>query len=210
MTEPSLEESAEVRPSRRFRMSGKGVAVRLVLAMALTAILIPAALKLPTWIEYEIVLAVWWMIWLGALTSLLYTGMRVTDDHQLSEPRSWIPSSGPSDSRKKKSTSDGGWGWGWPGPVIDAEGCLYVIGAIVIIVLLVVALWFVVEVAIPVVLFILYAVPRLMVAMVINDRHRCRGRLGRSILWGFLWATGYTAPLALLVWFVHHVLAKGR
>ena len=33
----------------------------------------------------------------------------------------------------------------------------------------------------------------------------CRGRLGRALAWGALWATVYTAPLAGAVWFVHHV-----
>jgi hypothetical protein len=70
------------------------------------------------------------------------------------------------------------------------------------------ALWFLIEIAIPLVLFILYCMARGMLAAVVNDRHRCRGRLGPALAWGFLWATVYTAPLAGVVWFVHHVLSQ--
>ena len=51
----------------------------------------------------------------------------------------------------------------------------------------------------------LYFVVRGMLARVINDRHRCRGRLVRSLGWSLLWATVYSAPLAGAVWFVHYV-----
>jgi hypothetical protein len=44
-----------------------------------------------------------------------------------------------------------------------------------------------------------------MLAGVVNDRRHCRGRLGRSVAWGFIWATAYMAPLAAAVWFIHHV-----
>jgi hypothetical protein len=69
-------------------------------------------------------------------------------------------------------------------------------------------LWFLIEVAIPLVLFILYMVPRGMLSRVVNDRHHCTGRLGRSFRWALIWATVYTVPLAGLVWWVHFLLSR--
>jgi hypothetical protein len=197
---------------RRFRLSGKWAAFGLVLAFLITAILIPAVLKLPPWIDFEIVLAVWWAIWLGVLTTLLYHGKRVADDHQLPPPRSWL-----NWARKKeptsteRNTSSGGWGgWGWGGGDLggDAEGCMYLLGAIVAIAVFLIALWFLIEVAIPLVLFLLYLVARGMLSHVINDRRHCKGRFVRSFGWALVWATLYTVPLAGVVWYVHYLLAR--
>jgi hypothetical protein len=199
----------------RLRLSGKATAFGLVVAFLITAILIPAVLKLPTWIDYEIVLVVWWGIWMVVLTTLLYHGKRVADDHQLPPPRSWLnwwtkqePVGNEESKSQRKNTSSSGWdGWYWSGPG-DAEGCLWVLGAIVAVIVLVFALWFLIEVAIPLMLFILYLVPRGMLSHVINDRHHCKGRLGRSFRWSLVWATLYTVPLAGVVWCVHFLLAR--
>src|SRR5262249_26115498 len=72
------------------RLSGKVSSFWLVCCFGLTAVLIPAVLRLPRWIEFEIVLAVWWVGWLAVLSCLLYQGQRVTDDHQLGPPRNWL------------------------------------------------------------------------------------------------------------------------
>jgi len=63
-------------------------------------------------------------------------------------------------------------------------------------------------VAIPLVLFLLYLVPRGMLSHVINDRHHCKGRLAKSLGWALLWATLYTAPLVGVVWYVHFLSAR--
>jgi hypothetical protein len=213
------------RRTRLLRLSGKASAAWLVICFALTAVLIPMAFRLPHWVEFEIVLAVWWAIWLGVLTRLLFTGHRVTDDHQLGEPRNWFTSgqAKPKEVANRDRTEKGPWEakkdadrawwdgffWGSLSSSGDvAAGCeplAYVLLVILALVLLLGAIWFVFEVAIPVVLFLLYVLARGMLAQVINDRHHCRGRLGRALAWGTLWATVYTAPLAGAVWFVHHV-----
>ena len=201
----------EPRSRGRFRLSGKGTAWRLALAFALTGILIPMLLKLPIWIDYEIVLCVWWVIWLGTLTSLLYTGMRVTDDHQLRPARNWLKLGGSEptkSSRKDRDVSRGDGGW-WPGMYVG-EGCFYILVLLIALAALAFALWFLIEVAIPVLLFLIYLVPRGMLAHVVNDRHHCQGRLSRSFLWALIWATVYTVPLAGIVWFVHFSLATMR
>jgi hypothetical protein len=190
------------------RLSGKASATWLIVCFALTAALIPRVLGLPLWIDFEIVLAVWWAVWLVLLARLLYTGRRVTHDFELKGPRKWFSSSeSGNQSTSQPSSSGGSWsdGFFWGSLVGDSEavavGCLIVIG----LVLLLGAVWFLIEVAIPVTAFLLYFVVRGMLARVVNDRHHCRGRLMRSVAAAVLWATVYTAPLAGAVWFVHYM-----
>jgi hypothetical protein len=192
-----------VRLTRLRRLSGKAAAAWLVVCL-LTAVLIPMALRLPRWLEFEIVLGVWWVVWFGVLTTFLYQGLRVADDHALPQPRSWFSGWFAPDRGKtgKRSASTGSW-WGdfLSGWFIGDELIFLLIAAVV----LVGGIWLAFEVAIPVLLFLLYFIARGMLAGVANDRHRCRGNLGRSVAWGFLWATAYTLPLAAAVWFVHFV-----
>ena len=124
--------------------------------------------------------------------------------HQLREPRSWFSSDKPEQKEQKKDPDRSWWdgfSTGWF--VGDADGvaigCLVVVGLVVLAGLV----WFLIEVAIPLVLFLLYFVTRGMLAQVVNDRHRCRGRLGRALAWGLVWATLYTTPVAAAVWYVH-------
>jgi hypothetical protein len=167
------------------------------------------ALRLPHWVEFEIVLAVWWAVWFGVLTKFLYSGLRVADDHVLQQPRNWFSGwlSSNKDKSQKQSESSGSWWdgffWGW---FLGDELVLLLIVAVV----LLGGIWLVFEVAIPVLLFLLYFVARGMLAGVVNDRHRCRGHLGRSVVWGFIWATVYTGPLAAAVWFVHFVHQRAQ
>jgi hypothetical protein len=122
----------------------------------------------------------------------------------MGSPHNWfggLSSSGSSGS----SSNSGGGGWGWwyvSGPV-ELEGCAYVLAAIVLLIVAVILLWFLIEVAIPLLAFLMYWVIRGMLARVANDRHHCHHRPVRSFLWGALWATLYTAPLAGAVWCVH-------
>src|SRR5258707_11965459 len=77
----------------RFRLpmvSGKASAAAMLACLALTALLIPMALRLDPWLDAEIVLAGWWVVWTVGLAYLLFTGQRVSDDHQLASPRNWL------------------------------------------------------------------------------------------------------------------------
>ena len=65
--------------ARSRRVSGTITALWLVACLVLTAVLIPAVLRLPRWVEFEIVLGVWWVVWFAALTWFLFRGLRVTD-----------------------------------------------------------------------------------------------------------------------------------
>src|SRR5262249_23060679 len=138
-----------------------------------------------------------------------YTGQRVTDDHAMQPPRSWFGARQDRPPGRRRTDGGGGtwydWlGGGWDAP-LDAEGCAIALLIVVGLILLVGGLWLIIEIAIPLVWFLLYLMVRGMLAMVINDRHRCRGRLGRSVGWALVWASAYTAPLALAVWFIHHL-----
>lgn len=193
------------RPKLRQRarlplLSGKATALVVVLLFGLTAILIPVAVRLPVWIDAEIVVTAWWLIWIGVLTYLLSHGHRVSHDYEHRPPRSWW-------SFFKNFD-----GFDIPDPFVnvgDAEGCLVLLLIIfVVLPLVLLLLWFLVEVAIPLVVFLLYLLVRGMLAHVANDTHDCQGRLDRAMLWALTWATLYTAPLGLVVWFVHVVVAK--
>jgi hypothetical protein len=115
-------------------------------------------------------------------------------DYHLREPRNWFGS----------SESMPGWDWVCWLPV-ESEGCGEFLAFVVGLALLGVVIWFVFEIAIPVVLFLLYFAIRGMLAHVVNDRHECRGHIARALAWGALWATVYSAPLAGAVWFIHLV-----
>src|SRR5438105_434782 len=123
------------RPVGRFfrlpRLSGKATAACLVAFFLATALLIPTVLRLPPWINFEIVLGIWWLTWWIVLAVLLYRSQRVSDDHALAEPRNWLSvfkstpaaeeKKDPLDIRKKEESRS----W-WPYLYIggiEAEGC---------------------------------------------------------------------------------------
>ena len=202
LEQPAVEPSAAQR-LRYSRLSGKASAVWLVVCFGLTAVLIPMVFRLPRWVNFEIVLALWWSVWLFVLTWLLFTGRLVTDDHQLGKPGRWL----------RFDFSD-------LLPSLDLFDILTfghklgdeMIGCAlgVLLIAIVAVVWILIELAIPVILFLLYFVTRGMLAQVVNDRHHCKGRPGRALSRGFLWATVYTAPLAAAVWYVHYVYRFGH
>lgn len=206
-----FDSAGELRPRVRDRLrlprlSGRVSAGMLILCFFVTGLLIPMSLHLAPWIEIEIVLGTWWVIWFLVLSYLLAAGQRVTHDYEMHEPRSWLPkwSKKPATPPAEKPRRQSGWGdfWLWTGPA-DFEGCAVVLGIVVALVVLFAAVWFVVELALPAITFLAYFLVRGMLARVINDRHHCRGRLMKAAIWGACWATVYIGPLALAVWFVH-------
>lgn len=180
-------------------LSGKASALILVACFVLTAVLIPMALKLDRWIEYEIVLAVWWLLWAVMLTAILYKRKRVSHDYQWREPRKWF-------NIKDLTNWYGGMD---PGPItlpaddVVGTACLVILVLLILAPALICLAWVVIEVALPAVAFVMYLVVRGMLARVANDWHGCQGNLLKAAFWGTLWATVYTLPLALVVWAVH-------
>jgi hypothetical protein len=173
-------------------LSGWTTGFLLFACFLVSALAIPLTLRLPQWVEAEIVLAVWWLIWVVVLSSLLYTRSLVgpIEPHQPREPIGY-------------GFYSGNWGSGWGGPGalgVDVPGCLIVL---VLLLVFPALIWVVIEVAIPLLALVLFGTVRGMLARVVNSKHGCRRRLGRSLGWAALWATAYTAPLALLVWWIH-------
>ena len=82
-------------------------------------------------------------------------------------------------------------------------GSLLALAAVAVLVLA----WVFVEILIPLFSILLYGLIRGMLARIVNDDHGCAGQFGKSLLWGTVWASVYTGPMALLVWMVHLVLA---
>jgi hypothetical protein len=187
-----------IKAIRLPHVSGKASAAWLVVCFALTAALIPMAVRLPLWVDFEIVLSVWWVIWAGVLARLLYVGRPVSDDHSPGQPRPWYRAA----FEPAKAASDSPWWWFgmW-----DSEGCAIVFILIFFVFALFFAAWLVIEVAIPAIAFLLYFTVRGMLATVLNYDHGCQGRVVRSAVRAVLWATLYTAPLAGFVWLIHRV-----
>ena len=114
-----------IKAIRLPHVSGKTSAAFLIASFALTAALIPMAVRLPLWIDFEIVLAVWWVIWACVLARLLYVGRPVSDDHSLGQPRPWFQAFW----EPTKSVSNVGWSpwWLWGG-----EGCAIFFGVLIL------------------------------------------------------------------------------
>jgi hypothetical protein len=185
-------------PTRRRppRVSGKLAALWLALGLALAALLVPMVFRLPRWVDAEIVLAIWWVAWFAVLARFLYTGTRVTHDHEWRPPRNWFKGMG--------EPSPGSWLEGCLWFPAESEGCLIIVGLVAVFFLA----WFVIEVAIPGLMLLVYAIARGMLAHVANDTHHCRGHLAKSVGWAAVWATLYTAPYAAAVWMVHWIHAR--
>jgi hypothetical protein len=201
---PAPEETTALRrAARKLQLplvSGKGSALVLFLCFlgaAAGVLLAGFTLHLPAWIDVEIMLALWWVVWIVALARLLFRGERVSHDFNYGGPRGWF--------RAPRQSAD----WNWGGPVfVDLEGCAGIIGMILAVIAIIATAWLLIEVVIPVLAVLLYGLIRGMLAHVANDDHRCAGNFGLAMLWGTLWATLYTAPLALLTLVVHFMVTK--
>ena len=176
------------RPSR-LPISGKTAALLLTGCLVLSAILIPVAARLPRWIEFELVLAGWWIVWAVAITLILHRGCDVIDDHSAPQLR------GKTEGIDPIGCVEG------PFDVLEG-GC----GAVLAMILAVIGLWLAVELLIPAIAFAAYVTIRGMLAWAVNDRHECAGSWPRSVLWGALSAALFTTPLALLVWAAQRAL----
>lgn len=194
---------AESTPGRRPRLrmqlgkrlpkiSGSSAALWLFACLLIAGLLIPFAIRREIWIRAEAVLAAWWLIWTIVLANLLHRELRVSDDHSMGRPRTWGA------EHVAKEIPDGLLNSGCLIPV-EGEGCMVLLG----IVAAIAAVWFVIELAIPALTFVLYVVIRGMLAKVANDPHACGGNWPRSITWGGFWATIYMAPLGAAVWAIH-------
>jgi hypothetical protein len=194
------------------RLSGKVTALVVGASLAATAVLLPAELKLPRWIEAELVLAAWWVIVAGTLVVLLYRGFRLRDDLVLFMLWDRPARSEPRGKARSKGAGFGGmsgWGNGCSGldgcSGADGEGCAAALAVAAAFAVAMAAAWVFVELAVPMAFFLTYWLFMRAIGRVANDRHECEGDLGKAIGWGAMWATIYVLPLAALTWVFHEV-----
>ncbi len=181
---------------RLSNVSGLVTAAIMAVSFLLSAILIPVAAHLPRWIEFELVLTFWWMVWFAVSVTLLYQGVGVQDD--VSAPH--MPSGVTSGCLDADPSCNG-----CVAPIGD--GCGEIFGWIFLAIIFWVAIWFIVELMLPALAFAIYWIIVRLLGRIVNDRHDCKGSVVRSVFWGFVWATVYTLPLVATVWgfrFLHH------
>jgi hypothetical protein len=183
------------------KVSARATAAVLLGSLAVTAVLLPAAARLPRWIETEIVLGAWWLIVGATLSILLYRGFRLRDDFVYFAP--WDRPSTP-DEPRSMSKDESRTNLGLDGcSGLDVEGCA---AAAVVTVALAAAFgvaWVLVEFALPVVFLLMYGLFMRAIGRVANDRHGCEGDLAKALRWGALWSTVYVLPLALITALLH-------
>ena len=208
--------AAAIRAARRRRLaalltpslSGRSTALFVLAAMAFAAIAFPVALRLPRWLELEVVLGAWWSIGFALLSTVLYRGYRLEDDHFFHAPGM---DGQTRDAFKGFDPSGGCDPGGFAGGCDDIAGGFIALAALVVFLfaILVVA-WLVVELAIPLAFVAFYVLAVAAIRRAARDNHACRDRLGRSLLWGATWSTLYFAPLAAIVVAVQYALAHAR
>lgn len=224
--EPGTLRGLELRPNV-LRMLERGTAIpglsarKAVLVLAgcfiLAAILFPVALHQPRWIEFEMVIGAWWLIWVVALTSLLYSGRPLVHDFNRQQLPSFRRS--PASGAAKASRTRGSWTDGvsfgdFSLPAGgDGEGCVAILLAVlaaIVALLVIAALVFVaVEFVVPAIALGAYALIRGQLLLVQRNRGAAAGNLMASAIRGVTWATLFMAPLALAVWLGHILLSPG-
>ena len=223
--EPGTLHGLELRPNV-LRVLERAAAIpglsarKAVLVLAgcfiLAAILFPVAMHQPRWIEFEIVVGAWWVIWVVALTALLYSGRPLVHDfdrRQLPSLRRSQTSDPAKASRTKGSWTDGLSFGDFSIPAGDGEGglaiLLAVLGAIVALLVVAALVFVAVEFIVPAIALGAYALIRGQLLLVQRNRGAAAGNLAASILRGVTWATIFMAPLALAVWVGHTLLSPG-
>ena len=191
------------------RVSASATGLVVLLSFAASAVLLPASLHLPRWLEAELVLGAWWSTVATVLAVLLYRGFRLRDDYVYFAP--WNrPAKGGGAAQGASHASVSG--------CSDLSGCGDAGGeGIAVVIVVIVALgaafgaaWVLVELALPMAFFVMYGLFMRAIGRVANDRHNCHGELARAIGWGALWATVYMVPLALFTLALHVAKAHTR
>jgi hypothetical protein len=157
------------------------------LCLLLSGVLIPIGAHLPRWIEAEIVLGAWWLVWTCVLTWLLVSGHAVDDDSGMNFG-----------GGKTQMVLDA---FSFPdlgGCAVD-EGCASIFLGLIAALLIGLAFVVLVEFIVPAIAILLLLSIGGMLARAVNDTHECRGRIGLSLMWGALWSTVYIGPILVVV-----------
>ena len=182
-------------------VSGEIVALLVLVSLVLPTALVPSFVRLPMWVEVEVVFATWWLVWTLTFTWLLFRGQRIADDG----PTARDAKGG---SRSKSGSSGGNLLDGLDAASVpDGEGCAAFVMFVVVVALLFLTSWVMGEFIIPALFLLAYFVVTRALRHVVNDEHECAGRPLVALAWGAIWATLYTAPLALIPVILHAALA---
>jgi hypothetical protein len=191
-------------------ISGRLTAFTLLMCFGFCALATPFAMHLPRWIETEIVFGACWFVWTAVLTATLYRGARIADDHRFA-PALWFNEEKPAARGVRPRPSGGGWSvgdLGYFGDISDGEGCLVLLGAILLAGGVVLAAWLLVELVIPALFTLAYLLLIRALKLATNDDTGCAGDLTRSLRRGALFASVFVGPLLVLAALVHLVARR--
>ncbi len=229
---PDVEEVVDASPSpyragvRRIiqaaspRVSGALTALVVCLSLVASAVAVPFSLHLPVWLEVELVVGAWWLIVSVTLIVMLYRGFQLRDDYVYflpwNRPKEGAGGGGgghvtsASTGRTKSSFLDGCGSGCSPFDgcgSVDGEGALIAIVVVVAAVVALGAAWLFVELAMPLVFFLMYSLLLRAISRVSRNNRECQGSVLRSVGWGALWAAIYVLPVGLCA-LVAHALKK--
>lgn len=175
-----------MRPS----VSGKLTALLLIVCLAVAAVVLPLAAHLPRWIEFELVLGVWWVVWWIVLGWILFHRMEVDDDAEMPQT-GWL---------RDRFGGQGLDGCTDVAGCADLDGCGSAIAGVIAVLVLVIGVLFLIELVIPALAFGMYLLVRAMLRQATRWHERCEGHPGLSMFWAAVWTTVYLAPIGLAVW----------
>lgn len=187
------------------RVSATWTVIALLASLGVAALALPRMASLPRWVEAELVVLCWWLVWSAVLSILLYRGFRLEDDWVYFTPWDrWrhraknnpsSESSPPASSTKSKYDI----------------GCADDLDAVLVLLVFFVLLgaaWAFVELALPLAFMLAYMLILRALRRVAKDRHGCKGRLGPALGWGVLWATIYVAPLGGVILLLERMIGS--
>lgn len=184
-------------------ISSAATVIVILACCAFTALALPALFSMPRWLEIEVVLGAWWLVWAVVLGVLAHRGRPLDRDYSLSSESPANPDRAPAPPREPPSR------WSWLdvlGAVSDLEGIvIFVVGAIVI-TLAIAATTIVVDFAAPVLFLVAFTGVQAAMRRSLVAKHE--GQALRSAFHGAAWATLYVAPLAVVIGLTHVLLAK--
>lgn len=178
------------------RASSRGTTIVVVACLAFTAAVVPFSLHRSRWVEIEMVLVAWWLVWAIVLSYVARRGAAFADDHTfaIANPFAYV-----SRWRGGKSSS-----WSFDlGDLVtglgDIDGLVLLVVLPILLPIVFFSAWFVVELVVPMLFFVAY------IGVVRALRHAAsyRGSPRRAVVGGVAWATAYVAPLAVVVWVCH-------
>ena len=201
-------------------VSGRWSALFLLILFLAVAVVLPLALHRSAWVEAEIVIGSWFLIWTAVLAWLGYSGRTVDEDWgQFRPPRRLLGrgrGEGPEGATSILQATpyvdlsgidlpdlDGGGddgGLGCLGAILAAIVAIAAIAAIVVL------LYVTIGYVIPLIVIALYTIVRAMLNHVAARGHLTQGDLPASLARGAFWAAVYTAPLAVAIWLLHVAL----